>query len=160
MRAPPRVCRSRHSISPAKAPAMAFNDARLAMLGLTVWRSLCCALWCSCRSRLCLQWSGQSIWRGHQWQHSAGCRGWRVVRPASSGSGADGHRRGRLHRLAAAADQPLVGRDQRHVRIDEDPAVARRHLHVEMQVIGRAALAAAVIADRADHFAFARRHGR
>ena len=41
--------------------------------------------------------------------------------------------------LAAAADQPLIGGDQRHVGIDEHPAVTGRHLHVEVQVIAGAA---------------------
>src|SRR6266498_1164041 len=37
--------------------------------------------------------------------------------------------------------------------IDEDPSVPRRHLHVEMQMIGRGALAPKEVADLADHLA-------
>src|ERR1700685_475740 len=66
-------------------------------------------------------------------------------------------RRGCEHRvvddLAACADEALVGGDQGHIRIDEDPTVAGRHLGVEMQMIAGAAGLAAVIADGPEHFA-------
>src|SRR5262245_25762671 len=55
--------------------------------------------------------------------------------------------------LAAAADQPLIRRHQRHVGIDEDPAVFRGHLQVEVKVVGGGTLAPKEVADLADHLA-------
>src|SRR5215510_16584098 len=55
--------------------------------------------------------------------------------------------------LATAADQPLIRSHQRHVGIDEDPAVCRRHLQVEVKVIGGGAFAPKKITDLADHLA-------
>ena len=66
-----------------------------------------------------------------------------------------GHGRVLPDLLTAAADQPLIGGDQRHVGIDEHPAVFGRHLRVEMQVVGRPALALEVVTDLADHLALA-----
>lgn len=57
--------------------------------------------------------------------------------------------------LAAGLDQPLVGRHQRHVRIDEYPAVSGRDLQVEMQVIRGRPLALEEVAHLADHLALA-----
>src|SRR5690606_37520375 len=54
---------------------------------------------------------------------------------------------------AARTDQALIGCDQRDIRIDEDEAVAGRHLDVEMQVIAGAGLRLAEIADLADDLA-------
>src|SRR5215813_13384651 len=73
----------------------------------------------------------------------------------------DGDRRGRevffdvlfLDFLATAADQPLIRRHQCHVGIDEDPAVFRRRLQVEVKVVGGGALAPKEVADLADHLA-------
>ena len=77
----------------------------------------------------------------------------RPAGPLSVGRG----RRGCEHRivddLAACADEAFVGGDQGHIGIDEDPAVARRHLRIEVQMIGGAARRAAVIGDGAEHFA-------
>src|SRR5579885_2748598 len=53
----------------------------------------------------------------------------------------------------ALADQPLVGGDQRHIRIDENPPILGRHLHVEMQVIGGRTLVLEVAADLAEFLA-------
>jgi hypothetical protein len=56
--------------------------------------------------------------------------------------------------LAAASDQPLIASDQRHIGIDEHPSILGRYLHVQMQMIGRRALAPKEVADLADHLAF------
>src|SRR5262249_7870254 len=53
---------------------------------------------------------------------------------------------------AACADQSLISGHERHVGIDKDPTGFGRHLHVEMQVIGGAALRAIVVADLSDDF--------
>src|SRR3954451_1309259 len=65
----------------------------------------------------------------------------------------DGLRRTRDLRTnfaAAGADQALIGRDQRGVRTDPDPAVAGEHLHVEMQVHRGAGGMVEIIRDHAD----------
>ena len=70
-----------------------------------------------------------------------GASGWR--RRVQDHRQLDGNRRRRLARFdlgAAAADQPLIGRDQRHVRIDPDPADPGEHLNVEMKVVRGAVL--------------------
>src|SRR5262245_46160812 len=54
---------------------------------------------------------------------------------------------------AASPDQPFVGGDERHVRVDENPAVFCRHLKIEMQMVGGGALAPLVVADLADDLA-------
>src|SRR5882724_1070485 len=53
---------------------------------------------------------------------------------------------------AVAADQPLIGRDQRGVGVDPEPAVAREHLHVEMQMTAGAVGMVEVVRDHADLF--------
>ena len=79
--------------------------------------------------------------------------------PARSGrSDILGHERGRPRRrgglgadlAAAAADQALIGRDQGGVGIDPEPAVAREHLHVEMQVARGAVGMVEIVRDHAD----------
>ncbi len=57
--------------------------------------------------------------------------------------------------MSATADQALIGRDQRDVRVDPDPAVAGEHLNVEMQMAGRASDTILKVRDNADLFAFA-----
>src|SRR3977135_1857614 len=37
-----------------------------------------------------------------------------------------------------SADKALIGRGQRHVGIDPEPALAREHLHIEVQMAARA----------------------
>src|SRR6266436_4630303 len=56
--------------------------------------------------------------------------------------------------MAAAANQPLIGRDQRHVWIDPDPAVAGEHLHVEMQMAGGAVGMVEIVRHHAELLAF------
>jgi hypothetical protein len=110
---------------------MATNDARLAIFGADSFMLM---------ERFATR-RDHSIQRGGQ-----GCR-----RPAD--------RSGRIENipdnLATAADQPLVGGDQRHIGTDENPTVPAHHLRVEMQMIGGAAGAAAVIPHGADHLALA-----
>src|SRR5262245_48023154 len=57
--------------------------------------------------------------------------------------------------LSSRLDQPLIGCDQRHVGVDEHPAVFRRHLNIEMEMIGGGALAPEEVADLADDLALA-----
>ena len=119
-------------------PAMAFNVARLAMFGGGSFML-----------------TGRFALRRHNSIRRRYLRH-RGIDRLAVGRGRSDRRRGddRVpHDPAAPADQALIGRDQRHVRTDEDPAVARQHLHVEMQVIARAALMPAIIGDRADHLA-------
>src|SRR5262249_9106292 len=67
----------------------------------------------------------------------AGCR-------LAIGRGRSGCEHGVVDEAPAPTDEALVGGDQSHVGIDEDPAVAGRHLGVEVQVIGGAARLAAI----------------
>src|SRR5665213_4428860 len=55
---------------------------------------------------------------------------------------------------SASADQPFIGRDQRGVGVDPEPAVAREHLHVEMQMAGGAVRVVEIVRDHADLLAF------
>src|SRR6516225_9733413 len=102
------------------------------------------------------------LWR---WRfYSRFCRLCGRVRGRHNGHGGQrfgGNRRGGdvffdvlfLDFLATAADQPLIRGHQRHVGVDEDPAVFRRHLQVEVKVVGGGALAPGEVADLADHLA-------
>jgi hypothetical protein len=78
-------------------------------------------------------------WRGHNWKRSR----W-DVRPDLLPDF-----------LPAAVDQPLIGGNERHVRIDENPSVLGRDLDVEMEVRESPCLAPKEVADLADRFAFA-----
>src|SRR5262245_58931260 len=56
---------------------------------------------------------------------------------------------------APGLDQPLIRGDQRHVGVDEHPAIFRRHLNIEMEMIGGGALVSEEVADLADDLALA-----
>src|ERR1700751_4073292 len=60
----------------------------------------------------------------------------------------------RSNLVSAAADQPLIGRDQRHVRADPDPAVAAEHIHVEMKMTRGAVRMVEIVRDHADLVCF------
>ena len=51
------------------------------------------------------------------------------------------------------SDQALIGRDQGDIGIDPEPAVAREHLDVEMQVAGGAVGMVQIVRHHADFFA-------
>src|SRR4051812_40551305 len=65
-----------------------------------------------------------------------------------------GRRRFGTDLAAAAADQALIGRYQGGVGVDPEPAVAREHLDVEMQVAGGAVGMIEIVRDHADLLAF------
>src|SRR6266851_4703836 len=54
----------------------------------------------------------------------------------------------------ASADQTLIGRDQRDVGIDPEPALAREYLDIEMQMAAGAVGAVQVIRNHTDFLAF------
>src|SRR5215813_10599174 len=56
----------------------------------------------------------------------------------------------RAELAAAAMDQPLIGGNQGDVGIDPDPAVAREHLDVEMQMPAGAVGMVEIVRDHAD----------
>ena len=54
---------------------------------------------------------------------------------------------------AAGTDQAFIGCDQGGVGVDPDPAVAREHLDVEMQVVRSAVRKIEIVGDHANLFA-------
>src|SRR5271154_6651684 len=127
------------SISPANAPAMTFNEPRLAMFG----DDLAPRLFAFTFGLALADFIGLGSLGPDGGRHHTIWRG-RIGRGISDD-------------LSASADQPFISRNQRHVRIDEQPALASRHLHIEMQMIAGAAFARAVVANRTQHLAFGQR---
>src|SRR5215211_1416826 len=103
---------------------------------ITLWSSpeKLSSLRCACAGG-----AGQRLVTDHVFRQRMGDRG-----------GADGFS---AALVSLAADQPLIGRNQRGVGIDPDPAVAREHLHVEVQMAGSAVGAVEIVGDHADLFA-------
>src|ERR1700687_871188 len=66
-----------------------------------------------------------------------------------------GGRRGRIRPelAAASANETFVGRDQRDVGVDPAPAVAREHLHIEMQMAAVAVGVVQIVRYHADFLA-------
>ena len=59
--------------------------------------------------------------------------------------------------LTTRADQPLIGSDQRHIRVDERPTIFGQYLRVEVQMIGGAELAPVECANLAEQLSLPHR---